>query len=145
MRPIPAFERLKQRSEFLRAGKGRRIHLPVLTLQAAERQASDGQVAERQESATSKPDASSLAGESARYGLTITNKIGNSPQRNRIRRRLREALRLNALPADPSYDYVIVGRVGLLTMPFSAIGQEISTALKRMHQPRPNKPKIQHT
>lgn len=135
MRPSPAFERLKQRSEFLRVGKGRRIHLSGLTLQAAERQVSE-------------PNADQESGQavdSARYGLTITNKIGNSPQRNRIRRRLREALRLNALPIDPSYDYVIVGRVSLLTMPFSAIGQEISTALKRIHQPRPTKPKSPQT
>lgn len=132
MRLSPAFERLKQRSEFLRVGKGRRIHLSGLTLQAAERQVSEPNAVKE----------SGQAVDSARYGLTITNKIGNSPQRNRIRRRLREALRLNALPADPSYDYVIVGRVSLLTMPFSAIGQEISTALKRIHQPRPIKPKI---
>ena len=135
MRPGPAFERLKQRSEFLRVGKGRRIHLSGLTLQAAERQVSE----------TNAVQETGQAVDSARYGLTITNKIGNSPQRNRIRRRLREALRLNALPADPSYDYVIVGRVSLLTMPFSAIGQEISTALKRIHQPRPTKPKIPQT
>lgn len=135
MRPSPAFERLKQRSEFLRVGKGRRIHLSGLTLQAAERQVSGPNAVQE----------SGQAVDSARYGLTITNKIGNSPQRNRIRRRLREALRLNALPADPSYDYVIVGRVSLLTMPFSAIGQEISTALKRIHQPRPTKPKIPQT
>ena len=136
MRPGPAFERLKQRSEFLRVGKGRRIHLSGLTLQAAERQ-----ISERQVSEPNADQESGQAVDSARYGLTITNKIGNSPQRNRIRRRLREALRLNALPADPSYDYVIVGRVSLLTMPFSAIEQEISTALKRIHQPRSNKPK----
>lgn len=135
MRLSPAFERLKQRSEFLRVGKGRRIHLSGLTLQAAERQVSGPNAVQE----------SGQAVDSARYGLTITNKIGNSPQRNRIRRRLREALRLNALPADPSYDYVIVGRVSLLTMPFSAIGQEISTALKRIHQPRPTKPKIPQT
>lgn len=135
MRLSPAFERLKQRSEFLRVGKGRRIHLSGLTLQAAERQVSEPNAVKE----------SGQAVDSARYGLTITNKIGNSPQRNRIRRRLREALRLNALPADPSYDYVIVGRVSLLTMPFSAIGQEISTALKRIHQPRPTKPKIPQT
>ena len=140
MRPSPAFERLKQRSEFLRVGKGRRIHLSGLTLQAAERQ-----VSERQVSEPNAVQESGQAVDSARYGLTITNKIGNSPQRNRIRRRLREALRLNALPADPSYDYVIVGRVSLLTMPFSAIGQEISTALKRVHQPRPTKPKSPQT
>ncbi len=125
-----AVQRLKQRSEFLRVGKGRRIHLTGLTLQAAERQAevTQGEI---------------VGSSTARFGLTITNKIGNSPQRNRIRRRLREALRearrLNALPAVPSYDYVIVGRVGLLSMPFAAIGREISTALKRMHQPRPQK------
>lgn len=114
--------RLKQRAEFLHVAKGRRAHSAGLTLQAAERAAESGF-------------------DSARFGLTVTNKIGNSPQRNRIRRRLREVLRLTALPVQDACDYVIVGRVGLLTLPFSDIGRELVTALKRVHQPRSASPK----
>lgn len=45
-----------------------------------------------------------------RLGLTVSKKLGNSPQRNRIRRILREGVRMNAAILPPGHDIVIVAR-----------------------------------
>ncbi len=104
--------RLKRRAEFQRAGKGRRVGAPGFTLQANAR-------------ARATP-----AG--PRFGLTVTKKTGNSPVRNRIRRRLREAMRrISPLDARPDHDYVLVARREALSIPFDALVAEIAGAIRR--------------
>ena len=46
-----------------------------------------------------------------RLGITVGTKIGGAVQRNRLRRRLREAYRINESRLRLGYDLVIVGRV----------------------------------
>ena len=62
-----------------------------------------------------------------RVGYTVTTKVGNAVVRNRIRRRLKEAVR-TAAAADmaPGNDYVIVGRAEALDAPFGLIRAELS-------------------
>lgn len=69
--------------------------------------------------------------EPARYGLTVTKKSGNAVARNRIRRRLREAVRLHAADMAAGNDYVIVGRPEVLSARFDEIGAELSARLAR--------------
>ena len=45
-----------------------------------------------------------------RLGLTVSKKLGNSPQRNRVRRILREGVRKNAAILPAEHDIVIVAR-----------------------------------
>jgi ribonuclease P protein component len=76
-----------------------------------------------------------------RFGLTVTKKIGNAVVRNRIRRRLREALRrASALEAAPDHDYVVMAREAALTIGFAALIGEIEGALARTRRagPRPS-------
>ena len=113
--------RLKKRADFIAVGKGRRFHASGFTLQAAER-------------------AGTLAATGARIGLTVTKKTGNSVVRNRIRRRLREALRAQtALAAKPSHDYVIVARRDLLSADFPAIRAGLAAAFEKILAPRPRR------
>ena len=98
---VPA--RLKKRRDFLYAGGGRKGHSALFTVQARARtDAVDG----------------------PRVGLTVTKKVGNAVERNRIKRRLRETLRLaEGLHLVPTHDYVIVARRPLLSVPFREIGR----------------------
>lgn len=70
-------------------------------------------------------------GEGPRVGYTVTKKAGNAVVRNRIRRRLREAVRLHAA-ADMATgsDYVIVGRTELVCAPFAEIAAELSRRVR---------------
>ncbi|CDX53358.1 Ribonuclease P protein component [Mesorhizobium plurifarium] len=66
-----------------------------------------------------------------RVGYTVTKKVGNAVVRNRVRRRLREAVRVHA--ADdmaPGNDYVIVGREDVLAIPFGQLKAELSRRLR---------------
>lgn len=66
-----------------------------------------------------------------RAGFTITKKVGNAPVRNRVRRRLKEALRIHA--ADDmaaGSDYVIVGRREVLGAPFGLLKAELSRRIR---------------
>jgi ribonuclease P protein component len=103
--------RLKRRPEFQRAGKGRRVGATAFTLQANVR---PGEA------------------EGPRFGLTVTKKTGNSPVRNRIRRRLREAMRrISPLDARPDHDYVLAARREALSIPFDALVADIAGAIRR--------------
>lgn len=115
--PTPAAPvRLKRRAEFLRVGKGRRWHGGAMTIQAEARvEGDDGP---------------------ARFGFTLTKKVGNAVVRNRARRRLREAVRLATpdLPARLGHDYVIVGRLEAVRVPFAALGHELARGLVAVHE-----------
>lgn len=66
----------------------------------------------------------------ARFGFTVTKKIGNAVVRNRIRRRLREAVRLaGAMAAEPGTDYVLIGRTAALTLPFDRLIADLTSGI----------------
>ena len=72
-----------------------------------------------------------------RVGFTVSKKVGNSVERNRVRRRLREVVRL--LPPDrlrSGHDYVLVGRRAALQVPFARIAQDFEGALQKAHKGR---------
>lgn len=102
--------RMKTRAEFLAARRGRRLNGPFFFVEALDRG----------------------GGAAARVGLTVTRKVGNAVERNRIRRRLREAIR-TACGADmpEGFDYVIVARRDLLGVPFATLKDELSRRFAR--------------
>ena len=62
-----------------------------------------------------------------RVGFTVTKKTGNAVIRNRIRRRLKEAVRVHAAgDMAAGNDYVIVGREEILSAPFGQLKAELS-------------------
>jgi ribonuclease P protein component len=69
----------------------------------------------------------------ARVGFTVSRKVGNAVERNRVRRRLREVAR-SVIPAraSPSFDYVLVGRQAALKRDFATLQAELVEALKRL-------------
>jgi ribonuclease P protein component len=127
-------QRLKKRADFLSVAKGARAGRRAFTLQAAKRAPRHG--------ANGKPI--TVAAEPVtepRVGFTVTKKVGNAVERNRIRRRLRAAVdRLKASPdaarAAPDHDYVLVGRRDALTLDFAALVADLRGALVQVMKPR---------
>ncbi len=66
-------------------------------------------------------------------GLTVTRKVGNAPERNRIKRRLRAAVTACAHEFHPRHDYVIIGRRAALHEPFAGLVHSVETLLARVH------------
>lgn len=60
-----------------------------------------------------------------RLGITVSKKLGNAVTRNRIRRRIKEAYRINETNFKNGYDIVIVARHGGENAQFSALEGEI--------------------
>jgi ribonuclease P protein component len=104
-------ERLRQRPDFLAVADGARVDSPAFTLQGRGRDDS-GPI---------------------RVGFTVTKKNGNAPERNRIRRRLREVVRLSdKMALRPHHDYVLVGRRAALSRDFAAMVDDLRDCLQRL-------------
>ncbi|WP_350336154.1 ribonuclease P protein component [Coralliovum pocilloporae] len=104
--------RLKKRSEFLAAAKGTKIPRRGFVLQVLDHGLKGGPV--------------------ARFGFTVTKKVGNAVVRNRVKRRLRALVREAEVLSEPGHDYVLIGRRGTLTEPYSALLNDFRQALHRV-------------
>lgn len=103
--------RMKRRADFLAAAKGRRCSRATLTMQCRRRETDGG---------------------APRFGFTVTKKTGCSVERNRMRRRFREAVRKVAPGlARDGHDYVLIARRAALEAPFSTIEADIVACLER--------------
>ena len=70
------------------------------------------------------------------FTVTVTKKVGDAVERNRIRRRLREALRITGdLPLRDDHDYVLVARREALSEDFRALCEGFRQALNRLNDP----------
>ncbi len=107
--------RLKRRSEFLRvAGARQKWAAPGLVLQA-------------------RPRTGDAREYPFRIGFTVSRKVGNAVARNRARRRLRAAVEaVMPTTALDGHDYVVIGRAATLKRPFTALCEDLETALRRL-------------
>ena len=105
-------ERLKRRTDFRAASSGLRISTGAFVLQARARGDERG----------------------ARIGFTVSKQVGNAVERNRVRRRLREIVRLSAgASMRDGHDYVLIGRRTALALTFAEMQGQFDTALHRIH------------
>lgn len=108
--------RLVRRADFIACSKGRRVATAAFVLQ------------ERRRGDEGPP----------RFGFTVTKKTGGAVERNRMRRRLKEVVRLGAgQGARPGCDYVLVLNRPALDRPFAALQDDLASALARAAAPRP--------
>jgi ribonuclease P protein component len=104
---FPKSARLLRRADFRRVYEaGRRISNPYFAAFCAAREGGGG----------------------PRVGLAAPRALGKAVVRNRIKRRLREAVRRNLWRLGPGWDVVIQGRKAVLEAPF----EELLEAVERL-------------
>jgi ribonuclease P protein component len=75
-------------------------------------------------------------------GFTATKKIGGAVERNRAKRRMREAARqLLPLHGEPAHDYVFVARGGVIHRPWARLLDDVKTALISLAAGRADPPR----
>jgi len=70
--------------------------------------------------------------EENRLGYTVSTKLGHAVVRNRIRRRLREIVRLNAPRLKTGWDIVIVARTRSIEAPYSKLDSAFLAACEKL-------------
>lgn len=111
-----SLRRLTKRSEFVKAGRGNRAGRPSFALQAG-------------------PAEAMVPG----IGFTVSKKVGNAPERNRVKRRLRAAVSACASQFRARHDYVLVGRREALGVPFQDLVEDLGKLIDRVHTAKPNR------
>ena len=105
-------DRLKRRADFRAAAAGIRATGNAFVLQS-RRRADEADI---------------------RVGFTVSRQVGNAVERNRVRRRLRELVRLAGVESMRcGHDYVLIGRRAALQEPFRAMIGQFGKALDRVH------------
>lgn len=115
--------RLRRRADFQRASKtGARFSTRLFTLQMVR-----------------QDEAAETAPGTVRVGFTVTRQVAGAVGRNRIRRRLKEALRAagavasaGPLGGKAARDYVFVARRAALDAPFTEIVSQMTEGFARL-------------
>lgn len=108
--------RLKSRPQFLAVREGESRRGRTFLLEVLDRNAPD---------------------EPPRVGFTVTKKQGNAVERNRMRRRLKEAVRQSAgFAMKNGHDYVIVARREVLTVPFADMTAQLIERIRSGPKPK---------
>jgi len=118
-----AVERLRNRIDFVAAAAGSKVTAAAFVLRGRAR-----------------GDAGP-----PRVGFTVSKKVGNAVERNRVRRRLREVVRLSDTGClRAGNDYVLIGRRGALALPFARMAEDFAGAVARPHGRRGERPARSH-
>ena len=118
---FPRSARLLRHADFERVYKGRRHFSPHMTVFYLRRD----------------------QGEGPRVGFTVGRALGGAVERNRMKRRLREAVRQRRQACSVPVDVVINPKKSLLTTKFSQLLEEVGRAFEVIQQKLTEKPRGQ--
>jgi len=107
---------LKRRADFLRVRGGLRWATPSLVVEAKPRDRQNGNA--------------DCAG--ARFGYTVSKKVGKAVIRNRTRRRLKAATTELLGATRPELDYVIIARPEAVNRSFAELKADLAQAFARI-------------
>jgi len=108
--------RLKNRSEFLAVQAGEKRRGSTFLLEVLDRKSPETE---------------------PRVGFAVTKRPGNAVERNRMRRRLKEAVRLSAgVAMKPGHDYVIVARRDVLDTAFPKLQSLLAERIEGTAKPK---------
>jgi ribonuclease P protein component len=125
---FPRAARLLRHADFERVYKqGRRHFSASMTVFYWPRPEADGNLETRAKTRVPAPHG-------LRVGFTVGRALGGAVQRNRMKRRLREAVRLSHPPAGIAADVVINPKKSLLATDFSVVLNEVSRAFTVIEQ-----------
>lgn len=72
----------------------------------------------------------------AQIGFSVSKKIGNSVTRNRVKRRMREAVTPLIPAMRPGYNYIFIAREAIVNAPFADIFSAMDLLLTRAERKR---------
>jgi ribonuclease P protein component len=129
---FPREARLLRHADFERVYKEGRRHfsatLTVFYLGKALERPRDESPRQAEISIAHKPQ------QGMRVGFTVSRALGGAVQRNRMKRRLREAVRLTRPAAGVAADVVINPKKSLLTADFASVVREVNRAFDVIEQ-----------
>jgi ribonuclease P protein component len=99
----PKTRRVRTRAEFVAASSGPRVHTPHFLLLLTRGPKPDG---------------------AARLGVTVTRKVGDAVRRNRVKRLVREAFRLDRALLPNGVDLVVIAKDGSPTLELAEVQAE---------------------
>lgn len=69
----------------------------------------------------------------SRFGFSVSSRIGNAVERNRIKRRLREAMRLRMDTLQPGWDIVFIAKYPIRSADFREMDAACARLIRRAH------------
>ena len=74
----------------------------------------------------------------SRFGFVVNKRLGNAVQRNKIKRRMREAVRLRIETIKPGFDLVVIARKPARNACYSEISETLDYLLDAANLSLPN-------
>ncbi len=68
-----------------------------------------------------------------RFGYTVSKKLGKAVRRNRVRRRMREIVRLNSERMEQGFDLILVARTRAVEADYRRLEADILNCCVRLH------------